>query len=364
MEYIRPSRHLFGRIVKNTPLVSLDLIIRNKKGDYLLNLRGRHPAYHKWFFFGGSIKKPLKPNEAFKHIIDREFFSLLSEDFEASKIGKLAVHQYKENTNRYVNNIKKGVQYYVLCYEFTIEQEIDLQKIKFEYKKECNEKFLSRIKKIFGIKTEPEVLDIKWFSKEEINNLLEVHDYVRDYFNNNPSTIIVTSFGATQGPTEQLLKSSSKSSNLSHLLALYQAQTKSINNYTTVIWTFPIVFVIALGNVFKNFNENDLIIIISAIFAFVLLHAFKKHTYIHEALKDSLEKIEDRIKHESEYIRDLMPDWSFVNSHRKSHEWIRGFIIFFTYFYALICLLTLIFNHLQTYCGLLGKVLKYILRPF
>lgn len=363
MEYIRPSTWLFRLIVENSPLVSFDFIIKNQYGEYLLNLRGRHPAYHKWFFFGGSIKKPLTAKEAFNYIINREFFSLLSEAFNPSKIIKIAGHRYKENTYRYVSNIKKGVQYYVFCYEFTPEQDIDLQQIILEYRKAHNKKFITRVKNKFGIKTEPEVLDIKWFSKEEINVLPEVHDHIRDYLNNNPDIIIVTSFSGTQSPSEPFINSPSKSTDLSHLLTLYQVQTRSINNYTTVIWAFPIAFIFALGNILRNFHDNDLVIIVSAVFAFFLLEAFKKHTYIHEAIQNSLVDIEKRIKQESQYIRDLMPDWTFVNTLPKSHVRIRGFIVFFTWFYILICVLTLIFNHLDKYCGWIGKALDYILRP-
>ena len=364
MDYIKPNKWLFNKIIRNTPLVSIDLIIRNSKGDFLLNLRGRFPAYRTWFFFGGSIKKPEKPKDAFIRILEREFFSILKVDFEASKFTKLAVHQYKENLNKYVNRIEEGIQYYVLCYELKAElSDTEIQSILLAYKEAVNKKIINKIKSMFGFKVEPEALNMRWFSEEEIKSSSEVHNHVKHYFKNDPNTISSVSMNVPPNSRAQSLTEPPPPPPLNSLLTLYQTQSKSINSYTTVIWTFPIVFVIALGNIFKNYNQSDLVLILSVFFAFLLLHAFKKHTYIHEALKESLDKVERSIKQESAYISEIMPDWSFVKTLLKSHLLVRRFLVFFTYSYTFFCLLTIISHYLQVRSGFFSIIFKYIINP-
>ncbi|MBP0596693.1 GDP-mannose mannosyl hydrolase [Herbaspirillum sp. LeCh32-8] len=57
----------FALVVDSTPLVSIDLIIRNAGGDVLLGHRRNRPAQDFWFVPGGRIRK----NEALKDAIRR-----------------------------------------------------------------------------------------------------------------------------------------------------------------------------------------------------------------------------------------------------------------------------------------------------
>ena len=47
----------FKRLVASAPLVSIDLIIKNDRGDLLLGLRRNKPACGFWFTPGGRIRK-------------------------------------------------------------------------------------------------------------------------------------------------------------------------------------------------------------------------------------------------------------------------------------------------------------------
>lgn len=47
----------FARIVSSTPLVSIDLLVRNAQGQVLLGYRRNRPARHTWFVPGGRILK-------------------------------------------------------------------------------------------------------------------------------------------------------------------------------------------------------------------------------------------------------------------------------------------------------------------
>jgi colanic acid biosynthesis protein WcaH len=47
----------FAQVVRNTPLVSIDLIIRDPDQCVLVGLRSNEPAKGKWFVPGGVVRK-------------------------------------------------------------------------------------------------------------------------------------------------------------------------------------------------------------------------------------------------------------------------------------------------------------------
>jgi colanic acid biosynthesis protein WcaH len=53
----RLSRDKFREAVDMLPLVSIDLLVRDGRGRYLLGLRGNPPAAGRWFVPGGRIRK-------------------------------------------------------------------------------------------------------------------------------------------------------------------------------------------------------------------------------------------------------------------------------------------------------------------
>ena len=161
----------FDYIVKKTPLVSIDLIIKNSAGKYLLNYRGHRPAKNSWFFFGGSIKKTQDIEVAFYSIISREFKSKLSVDFKNTRLTKVVTHKYLENRHRNVKYEINGIHYVVLCFELNAElSEKDIRSILNDYKSE----------------NDTHVLRIEWFDKENLLNTKSVHENVRNYFNLSP----------------------------------------------------------------------------------------------------------------------------------------------------------------------------------
>jgi colanic acid biosynthesis protein WcaH len=344
---IRPNNNVFKTIVRNTPLVSIDLIIKNSNGDYLLNLRGRSPAYHKWFFLGGSIKKPEKPEEAFNRIIDREFFSTLKINFKDAKFTKLAVHRYKENLDGQVNTFEEGIQYYVLCYELLAELSPDFINTLTQKYTESSKRKIENVKRKKNDENgsskesiEPESVGIAWFSQEQIKAEKEVHPYVVDYFTNNPE-IIISSSQTNIEPKE--------------LLMLYQTQSKSLNNYTNVIWAFPIAFVLALGTIYKYFNDNIIAMLTSIAFGAVLLHAFFKHTYIHELLVKSVNEIERNIRAIYSLDSAIIPNWSLIRKPytSPSHILVRRFLFIFTIIYSAFALIKSLIIYAHWLCNLI-----------
>jgi colanic acid biosynthesis protein WcaH len=91
----RLTREQFRSIVQLTPLVSIDLLIVDPSGHFLLGLRNNQPAKGYWFVPGGIIFKGEKLEEAFTRILAVETglaYSLSS----ASHVGVFE-HFYEEN---------------------------------------------------------------------------------------------------------------------------------------------------------------------------------------------------------------------------------------------------------------------------
>ena len=47
----------FATVVRSTPLVSLDFIVENSRGEFLLGKRTNRPAQGYWFVPGGRVQK-------------------------------------------------------------------------------------------------------------------------------------------------------------------------------------------------------------------------------------------------------------------------------------------------------------------
>lgn len=62
----------FQTVVASTPLVAIDLVVRNRHGDVLLGLRVNRPAYGFWFVPGGRIQKNESLDGAFRRITQDE----------------------------------------------------------------------------------------------------------------------------------------------------------------------------------------------------------------------------------------------------------------------------------------------------
>ena len=63
---------LFATIVEHTPLISIDLIVRNENGEVLLGERLNAPAKGYWFTPGGRIYKNETLAQAFERITQAE----------------------------------------------------------------------------------------------------------------------------------------------------------------------------------------------------------------------------------------------------------------------------------------------------
>ena len=66
------SNSEFKEIVRNTPLVSIDLVIADPSGAILMGWRENEPAKGTWFVPGGRIRKDERIADAFDRIVKGE----------------------------------------------------------------------------------------------------------------------------------------------------------------------------------------------------------------------------------------------------------------------------------------------------
>ena len=83
----------FLRIVEATPLVSIDLLIRNERGEVLLGKRLNRPAKDFWFVPGGRIRKGERVTAALARISQRELGVCVSD----AKLLGVFDHLYEDN---------------------------------------------------------------------------------------------------------------------------------------------------------------------------------------------------------------------------------------------------------------------------
>ena len=62
------NTRVFRTVVASTPLVSIDLVVRNPQGEVLLGRRLNRPAQGFWFIPGGRIRKNESLNAAFRRL--------------------------------------------------------------------------------------------------------------------------------------------------------------------------------------------------------------------------------------------------------------------------------------------------------
>lgn len=142
----------FKTVVQNAPLVSIDFIIENIEGKYLLGKRKNSPARGYWFTLGGRILKNETIEDAIQRISKKEFNKLVTK--EMVKFHSIFEHFYSDS---FVDqNI--STHYIVLAYKLKIEEELHLPTD--EHSEYC------------------------YFSREEILSREDVHKYVKDYFKN------------------------------------------------------------------------------------------------------------------------------------------------------------------------------------
>lgn len=143
------DKKTFSNVVANTPLISIDLIVKNKEGQVLLGKRVNKPAQDSWFVPGGRVFKDEKLDDAFSRIVYDELGIKLSRS--SAIFYGLYEHFYDNN----VFNDKFSTHYIVLAHVIRLEV---LPKLNNQHS------------------------SYKWFDIEELLADENVYKYTKDYF--------------------------------------------------------------------------------------------------------------------------------------------------------------------------------------
>jgi len=114
------DRETFAHIVEHTPLIAIDLIIKDSKGRVLLGRRVNAPAKDYWFVPGGRIYK----NETISKAFSRIFFTETGHELLIDNARFLGVYEHFYENSFYDENI--STHYVVLGYEVNYDFSIDI----------------------------------------------------------------------------------------------------------------------------------------------------------------------------------------------------------------------------------------------
>lgn len=146
------SSEPFLNIVKFTPLVSIDLIIRDDSGLVLLGKRTNRPAQGYWFVPGGRILK----NENFDQAIRRISQTEIGQTFTRQQAAFCGVfeHFYRDN---FAASPGIDTHYVVLAYQVFLNVSA-------------------------AIMADPQHSELKWWGVDELMDSPLVHDNTKAYF--------------------------------------------------------------------------------------------------------------------------------------------------------------------------------------
>ena len=114
----RLASDLFKLVVRYSPLVSIDLVVRNERRQMLLGLRRNRPAQDYWFVPGSRVAKEEKIGDAFVRITRDE----LGTPFPRERARLIGVfeHLYPDN---FSGDPTFGTHYVVLAHELQVAEE-------------------------------------------------------------------------------------------------------------------------------------------------------------------------------------------------------------------------------------------------
>ncbi len=118
---MRLERSDFFHVVRLTPLVSIDLVVRDAAGRVLVGWRVNRPARDSWFVPGGRVYKNERLADAFR----RTALAELGRAFELDAARPLGVYEHLYDDNA-LGEPGVGTHYVVLAYELCVEGELPL----------------------------------------------------------------------------------------------------------------------------------------------------------------------------------------------------------------------------------------------
>ncbi|THF57622.1 GDP-mannose mannosyl hydrolase [Pseudothauera rhizosphaerae] len=106
----------FRAVVAATPLVSIDLVVQNARGEILLGERLNRPAKGYWFVPGGRILKNERLDNAFRRLTLNE----LGQTLERRDAQLLGVHEHFYSDSAFGAPAEPNTHYVVVAYRITL----------------------------------------------------------------------------------------------------------------------------------------------------------------------------------------------------------------------------------------------------
>jgi colanic acid biosynthesis protein WcaH len=107
----------FIAVIRNTPLVSIDLLIRDTDDNVLMGMRQNSPAKAFWFVPGGRILKDETIDDALLRIAVTEVGGSISTHLDRARFLGVFEHLYEDN---FAEVPGFGTHYIVLAYEIRL----------------------------------------------------------------------------------------------------------------------------------------------------------------------------------------------------------------------------------------------------
>lgn len=109
------NEEAFATVVQSTPLISIDLIVENAQGEFLLGKRTNRPAQGYWFVPGGRVQKDEPLAEAFARLTQAELG--LSLPMTAGRFYGVWQHFYDDN----FSGVDFSTHYIVLGFRLQVD---------------------------------------------------------------------------------------------------------------------------------------------------------------------------------------------------------------------------------------------------
>jgi colanic acid biosynthesis protein WcaH len=109
----------FRTVIDSSPLVSIDLLVENNQGEFLLGQRTNRPAQGDWFVPGGRIRKNESLANAFHRLTQEELGLVLS--FADATLQGPYDHFYQDS----VYGDKISTHYVAIAYKIKISAAIE-----------------------------------------------------------------------------------------------------------------------------------------------------------------------------------------------------------------------------------------------
>lgn len=146
------NKETFSTVIESTPLVSIDLVIKNQQGQALLGQRLNRPAKDFWFVPGGRILKSESLADAFERLTLEE----LGQEFSIKQASLLAPFDHFYDDNVFGEDF--STHYVAIAYVLTLECALEKLPLNIQHG------------------------NYQWFNIDELMQLDNVHQHTKNYF--------------------------------------------------------------------------------------------------------------------------------------------------------------------------------------